>query len=105
MVNCSLLLLGMNCFKRPLNRTFSFQHVSRCLNCLSRVFVQAKSQDSHYQLDSSKVNRRGIYKDLVGSSQAHADYQLRPNFLVTMNVVGFVWEFLIHVAGFCQIVF
>jgi glycogen debranching enzyme len=33
------------------------------------------------------VNRRGIYKDTVGSSSEFTDYQLRPNFCVALLVV------------------
>jgi glycogen debranching enzyme len=32
------------------------------------------------------INRRGMYKDTVGSSGGWPDYQLRPNFLVAMAV-------------------
>ncbi|KAJ3412537.1 hypothetical protein HDV05_000618 [Chytridiales sp. JEL 0842] len=45
------------------------------------------SQDGMYKLGRKElVNRRGIYKDTVGASQAFADYQFRPNFLVAMVV-------------------
>ncbi|KAI8815426.1 glucanotransferase domain of glycogen debranching enzyme-domain-containing protein [Cladochytrium replicatum] len=43
-----------------------------------------KSQDSFYNIKPSLVNRRGIYKDVLGSSLEYADYQLRPNMYVTM---------------------
>ncbi|VBB30985.1 unnamed protein product [Acanthocheilonema viteae] len=37
--------------------------------------------------DSSQyVNRRGIIKDTYGSTQGYTDYQLRPNFSITLSV-------------------
>ena len=32
------------------------------------------------------MNQRNIYKDTVGASNKYGDFQLRPNFLVTMVV-------------------
>ena len=43
-------------------------------------------QDSDYDIDSSLVNRRGIYKDLYRSGKPYEDYQLRPNFAIAMTV-------------------
>ena len=37
------------------------------------------SEDFSYAVDSKTVNKRGIYKDTVGSSSGWADYQFRPN--------------------------
>ena len=44
------------------------------------------SEDTKYDIDSSIVNRRGIYKDLYRSSTPYTDYQLRPNFPIAMTV-------------------
>ncbi|KAK2754210.1 hypothetical protein FQN54_007089 [Arachnomyces sp. PD_36] len=44
------------------------------------------SEDGKYDLDSSIVNRRGIYKDLYKSGKPYEDYQLRPNFTIAMTV-------------------
>ncbi|ANB13548.1 bifunctional 4-alpha-glucanotransferase/amylo-alpha-1,6-glucosidase [Sugiyamaella lignohabitans] len=41
-------------------------------------------EDSSYDIDSSIVNRRGIYKDLYRSGKPYEDYQLRPNFAIAM---------------------
>lgn len=42
--------------------------------------------DSSYDIHSSIVNRRGIYKDLYKSGKEYEDYQLRPNFPIAMTV-------------------
>lgn len=44
--------------------------------------------DDKYNISKTHVNRRGIYKDVVGSPVEHmwADYQLRPNQCVAMAV-------------------
>ncbi|SPO47047.1 probable 4-alpha-glucanotransferase / amylo-1,6-glucosidase (glycogen-debranching enzyme) [Moesziomyces antarcticus] len=46
------------------------------------------SEDQAYDLDSKLVNRRGIYKDVYGSSKGRewADYQFRSNFPIAMCV-------------------
>ncbi|SNX85785.1 probable 4-alpha-glucanotransferase / amylo-1,6-glucosidase (glycogen-debranching enzyme) [Melanopsichium pennsylvanicum] len=46
------------------------------------------SDDSSYDLDAKLVNRRGIYKDVYGSSKGRewADYQFRSNFPIAMCV-------------------
>ncbi|KAG5361929.1 Glycogen debranching enzyme [Yarrowia sp. C11] len=44
------------------------------------------SKDKDYDVDSSIVNRRGIYKDLYRSGKPYEDYQLRPNFAIAMSV-------------------
>lgn len=44
------------------------------------------AQDDQYDVDSSIINRRGIYKDLYRSGKPYEDYQLRPNFPVAMAV-------------------
>ena len=43
-------------------------------------------EDSQYEVNSSIVNRRGIYKDLYRSGKEYEDYQLRPNFPIAMTV-------------------
>ena len=43
-------------------------------------------EDAQYDLDSSIVNRRGIYKDLYRSGKPYEDYQLRANFPIAMAV-------------------
>ena len=44
--------------------------------------------DQDYKVNSSLVNRRGIYKDVYGSGVSHewADYQFRCNFPIAMTV-------------------
>jgi glycogen debranching enzyme len=42
--------------------------------------------DSEYSIDKQFVNKRGIYKDTVGSALGYTDYQFRPNFVVAAQV-------------------
>ncbi|KAG6836985.1 hypothetical protein H0H93_016689 [Arthromyces matolae] len=53
------------------------------LSCLKN-----SSEDAHYVINSSLVNRRGIYKDVYGSGLGRewSDYQFRPNFAIAMTV-------------------
>ncbi|GBF62091.1 glycogen debranching enzyme [Trichophyton mentagrophytes] len=44
------------------------------------------ADDSKYDVDSTIVHRRGIYKDLYRSGKPYEDYQFRPNFAVAMTV-------------------
>ncbi|PIA16729.1 putative glycogen debranching enzyme Gdb1 [Coemansia reversa NRRL 1564] len=43
------------------------------------------ADDTKYNVDSTLVNRRGIYRDSVGASAAWADYQFRPNIPIAMT--------------------
>ncbi|KAI1809169.1 glycoside hydrolase family 133 protein [Poronia punctata] len=47
---------------------------------------KTSADDSKYAVNSSIVNRRGIYKDLFRSGKEYEDYQLRPNFAIAMTV-------------------
>jgi len=49
-------------------------------------------QGHAHAIDGRYVNRRGIYKDSVGSSQGWPDYQLRPNGLVAMAVAPALFQ-------------
>ena len=44
------------------------------------------AEDKDFDIDSSIVNRRGIYKDLYRSGKPYEDYQFRCNFTVAMVV-------------------
>jgi glycogen debranching enzyme len=57
-----------------------------------------EEDDNKYVIDSSIVNRRGIYKDLYKSGKPYEDYQLRPNFAIAMTVAPelFDLEHAIH---------
>ena len=46
---------------------------------------QNRNEDRNYSVDSSLVNRRGIYKDVLGSSDKFTDYQLRCNICIAMS--------------------
>jgi len=47
---------------------------------------QTKEEDSKYDLVPTVINKRGIYKDVYRSSKLYREYQLRPNFTITMCV-------------------
>jgi glycogen debranching enzyme len=47
---------------------------------------RTRDEDGDYDINSSIVNRRGIYKDLHRSGKPYEDYQLRPNFPIAMAV-------------------
>ena len=44
-----------------------------------------KNEDKDYDVDTKLVNRRGIYKDVYGSSDRYTDYQLRCNICIAMS--------------------
>jgi glycogen debranching enzyme len=50
------------------------------------VPLPQEQEGGGFHLSEHWVNKRGIYKDTVGSSAGWADYQLRPNFFVAMAV-------------------
>uniref|UniRef100_A0A060T7E8 Glycogen debranching enzyme n=1 Tax=Blastobotrys adeninivorans TaxID=409370 RepID=A0A060T7E8_BLAAD len=60
----------------------------RVQNSFERAYYVPREprQDRLYDVDPSIVHRRGIYKDLYGSSKPFEDYQLRPNFAIAMVV-------------------
>lgn len=47
---------------------------------------QSPEDDKNYDVNTSIVNRRGIYKDLYKSGKEYEDYQLRPNYPISMTV-------------------
>ena len=44
------------------------------------------SEDTNYEVKAQFINKRGIYKDIYGSSSEWSDYQLRPNICIAMSV-------------------
>ena len=50
------------------------------------------ADDKSYDVDSSIVNRRGIYKDCYKSGKPYEDYQFRPNFPIAMTVAPSLFE-------------
>ncbi|KAF3762761.1 family 13 glycoside hydrolase, partial [Cryphonectria parasitica EP155] len=48
--------------------------------------------DKDYDVNSSIVNRRGIYKDLYRSGKEYEDYQLRANFPISMTVAPSLFD-------------
>lgn len=44
-----------------------------------------RHEDSKYEINPKTLNRRGIYKDVYGSSQSFTDYQLRCNICIAMS--------------------
>ena len=58
-----------------------------------RYFWISSEPDPTNEPHPELVNRRGIYKDSYKASKPWADYQLRPNFVVAMAVVWFIFQF------------
>ena len=58
-----------------------FSNFERCY-----YIPRSKEDDEQYDVNTSIVNRRGIYKDLYRSGKEYEDYQLRPNFPIAMTV-------------------
>ena len=58
------------------------------------------AEDYLYEVDSRLVNRRGIYKDVLGSGPGRewSDYQLRCNFPVAMTVAPELFD-PVHALG------
>lgn len=52
------------------------------------------NDDPKYNINSSLVSRRGVYKDVYGTpkDREYSDYQLRPNFPVAMCVAPELFE-------------
>lgn len=53
---------------------------------------EAWEEDGQFVLDRQLIKRRGIYKDTFGSTNASADYQMRPNHLLAMAIAPSLFE-------------
>ncbi|KAK9462891.1 glucanotransferase domain of glycogen debranching enzyme-domain-containing protein [Lipomyces oligophaga] len=70
-------------------RTVSFRDWNNLIQAnFERVYYIPldKADDEHFIVNPKCVNRRGIYKDLFRSGKEYEDYELRPNFAITMTV-------------------
>ena len=56
-------------------------HFERCY-----YIPLSPEEDAKYAVNPQSIARRGVYKDLFKSGREHEDYQLRPNFCITMTV-------------------
>lgn len=79
----------------------------RVTNFYNKTFILLytdPSLDDQYRINSQLANRRGIYKDVYGSSSDRewADYQFRPNFPIAMAVAPELFE-EIHALGALKI--
>jgi len=61
------------------------QRIQKSFSKCFYVPLQTENQSDH-QINSTLVNRRGIFKDTYRASAEWTDYQFRPNFLVAMTV-------------------
>jgi glycogen debranching enzyme len=60
---------------------------TRMKNSFERCFwvPSDKADDQDHDIITKTVHRRGIYKDVYGSTTPGADYQLRPNICIAMS--------------------
>ena len=75
--------------KRDDGSTILFEEWDKLVrNNFERCFYvpEDPQDDQKYEIDSSLVNRRGIYKDLFRTGKPYEDYQLRANFPIAMMV-------------------
>jgi glycogen debranching enzyme len=70
-----------------------------CHNCpsipsISNIWLKDPADDPKYVIDPKIVNRRGIYKDVLGSGRGRewSDYQFRSNFPIAMTVAPELFE-------------
>lgn len=52
----------------------------------------SEDEDQNYVIDRKLIGRRGIYKDVFGSTHKYTDYQLRPNLCVAMAYAPDLFE-------------
>lgn len=53
-----------------------------------KMFYVSPDPEEKHEKHPELVHKRGIYKDTYGASSPWCDYQLRPNFTITMVVVS-----------------
>lgn len=110
-IECSALLYSTLCWLEALPRE-RFPHASvqwsldggarvtwhtwaeRIERSFARVYYIPRdpAADARYQIDASLVSRRGIWKDVAGSTQRFAAYQLRSNAVVAMSVAPSLFD-------------
>lgn len=76
-------------FSAPADSLTSFNEwASRIKTHFEPHFWVPEEGAGPYERQADLINRRGIYKDTVGSGIPWADYQFRPNFTIAMVVVS-----------------
>jgi glycogen debranching enzyme len=60
-------------------------------------------EDEKYDVNPKIVNRRGIYKDLYKSGKEYEDYQLRPNFPISMSVAPGLFDLAHALHALCVV--
>lgn len=76
--------------------TWSYKQWADKISANFEKYFYINEVSTEGELKPELIHRRGIFKDSHGATQEWADYQLRPNFPITMIVVSIFFFFCIE---------